>query len=145
MKILHVPLSAFVLAALAACGGSDDPAPTPSDPGPGPSAAQACGDLNGRMIAKSEIGKPTSGAVVQSATLVKADADGNANGEYCAVRGIVMPVDPAAPNLEFQVNLPTAWNKRALQLGGGAFNGSLVTGLGKYPLQPADSKAPRSR
>ncbi|RZS78871.1 tannase/feruloyl esterase family alpha/beta hydrolase [Pigmentiphaga kullae] len=142
MKILHVPLSAVVLAALAACGGSDDPAPTPSDPGPGLSAAQSCSDLNGRMIARSEIGKPTSGAVVQSATLVKADAEGNANGEYCAVRGIVMPVDPAAPNLEFQVNLPTAWNKRALQLGGGAFNGSLVTGLGKYPLQPADSKAP---
>ena len=46
--------------------------------------------------------------------------------------GIVKPKNPSSPNLEFEVNLPAAWNRRALQMGGGGYDGSLVTGLTLY-------------
>jgi hypothetical protein len=58
------------------------------------------------------------------------------------VTGIVKPRNPASPNLEFEVNLPLNWNGRALQMGGGGYDGSLVTGLGAFTLQPADADAP---
>ena len=58
-----------------------------------------------------------------------ASAQGNANGDYCKVTGIVKPHNPSSPNLEFEVNLPLAWNRRVLQMGGGGYNGTLVTGL----------------
>jgi feruloyl esterase len=83
------------------------------------------------------IGLPTSGAVVQSATFVATDAPNNTNGEYCAVKGLIVPVSAEAPNMEFQINLPTNWNSKAVQLGGGGYNGTLVTGLGPAGLQPA--------
>ena len=51
--------------------------------------------------------------------------------------GIVKPKNPTSPNLEFEVNLPAAWNRRALQMGGGGYNGTLVTGLTGFTLQPA--------
>src|SRR4029077_7231032 len=84
----------------------------------------------------------TSGAEVQTAVLVAAAAPGNANGEYCKVTGIVKPKNPSSPNLEFEVNLPAAWNRRALQMGGGGYNGTLVTGLTGFTLQPANVENP---
>ena len=120
---------------LTACGGGGDDAPVLT-------AAQSCSALSGKAIAAAEIGKPTSGAVVQSAAMVAAAASGNTNGEYCAVKGVIVPVDPAAPNMQFEVNLPSTWNERALQFGGGGFDGSLVTGLGNYALQPSSGASP---
>jgi hypothetical protein len=102
----------------------------PSDP------RAACAALQGMRIPASAIGKPSSGAIVQSAVFVAADAKDNANGEYCAAKGVVQPASAAAPGLEFQVNLPTQWNRRALQMGGGGYDGTLVTGLGAYTAQP---------
>ena len=104
-------LTAAVLQ-LAACGGNGD-AQTPLHGG-AQAPLEACASLNGMAIAASEIGLPTTGAVVQSSTFVEATAANNSNGEFCQVKGIVKPVDPAAPNIEFQVNLPTAWNRKAL-------------------------------
>jgi Tannase and feruloyl esterase len=101
------------------------------------SPQEACTKLAGTFIPPGAIGLPTSGAVVQSARLVAVDAADNPNCEYCAVRGVVVPVSAAAPNMEFEVNLPTNWNNKALQLGGGGFDGVLVTGLGPAGLQPA--------
>ena len=89
-------------------------------------------------IPASAIGLPTSGAVVQTAVPVAASAQGNTNGDYCKVTGIVKPHNPSSPNLEFEVNLPMAWNRRVLQMGGGGYNGTLVTGLGPFTLQPAN-------
>jgi feruloyl esterase len=50
----------------------------------------------------------------------------------------VKPHDPKSPNMQFEVNLPLAWNGRALQFGGGAYDGTLVTGLSAFTMQPAD-------
>ncbi len=120
-------------AALAGCASVSEPAITPAQTA---QAQAACTALQDMKIAASAIGKPSSGAVVQSASFVPANAADNPNGEYCAVKGVVLPVSASAPSLEFQVNLPTAWNRRALQMGGGGYDGALVTGLGAYTAQP---------
>ena len=76
-------------------------------------APGACASLQGMSIAASSIGLPTSGAEVQTAAMVAATAANNPNGEYCKVTGIVKPKNPSSPNLEFEVNLPAAWNRRS--------------------------------
>ncbi|KVK75901.1 hypothetical protein WS90_24935 [Burkholderia cepacia] len=44
--------------------------------------------------------------------------------------GKVLAANSADPAINFEVNLPTTWNFKALQMGGAGFNGLLVTGLG---------------
>ena len=73
---------------------------------------------------------------------VAASETGNINGDFCKVTGIVKPHNPSSPNLEFEVNLPAAWNRRALQMGGGGYDGSLVTGLTQYSNQTPNSDTP---
>lgn len=101
-------------------------------------AAESCADLTGRVIPASAIGLPTTGATVRSAVVVQANE--RIPGEYCKVLGVVTPVDPTAPDINFQVNLPTAWNGKAVQYGGGGFNGTLVTG--ENPLRDAPPNVP---
>jgi len=104
--------------------------------------ASACEGLSGLTLAPEKIGLPTGGAAVQSAQMVAANAKDNPNGDYCKVVGIVKPKNPTSPNLEFEVNLPASWNLRALQMGGGGYDGSLVNGLGAFTLQPAGVENP---
>ena len=139
-------LVAAVLAAavLAACGGGDDD----DDDDDSASLQQTpatCAALNGRTIAASAIGEPSTGAVVTSATYVSAVPDTiNAAGtavtqglpDYCRLLIDIKPVDPAAPLIKSQVNLPTNWNGKKLQFGGGGYNGTLVTGLGALASAP---------
>jgi len=101
-----------------------------------------CASLQGFEISASAIGVPTGGAVVQTATLVAASATGNTNGDFCKVNGIIKPHNPTSPNMEFEVNLPLAWNRRVLQMGGGGYDGNLVTGLTPFTLQPANVDNP---
>ena len=53
--------------------------------------------------------------------------------EYCQVTGSIRPVDPAAPPINFHINLPTSWNRKIAQLGGSGNNGvipvALTTGM----------------
>ncbi|MFO1427403.1 MAG: tannase/feruloyl esterase family alpha/beta hydrolase [Steroidobacteraceae bacterium] len=102
-------------------------------------AAQAldCATLQGFAIPATAIGLPTGGAVVQAAVPVAAGEKDNPNGDYCRVTGVVQPRHPDSPSMQFEVNLPLAWNGRALQFGGGAYDGTLVTGLGAFVMQPA--------
>jgi feruloyl esterase len=102
----------------------------------------ACTALQSLAIPAASIGLPTSGAVVQSAAVVDVAASGAVGAAFCKVTGIVKPKSPDAPNLEFQVNLPLAWNGRALQMGGGGYNGTLVTGLAPFVLQPSSVPHP---
>jgi feruloyl esterase len=104
--------------------------------------ASACASVQGLSIPASAIGLPTSGAVVQTAVAVSASDPKNVNGEFCKVTGIVKPQHAGSPNLEFEVNLPLAWNRRALQMGGGGYDGSLVTGLTLFTLQPSNTDTP---
>lgn len=127
-------------------------------------AAQPAGDACARLkesIPAADIGLPTGGAGIQSAELIGASqltladlpfgplpsylAVVPAAPEYCKVIGAIAPVDPKAPAIRFQVNLPTQWNGASVQFGGGGFNGVLVSGLGLPPLAPADRPSPLAR
>jgi feruloyl esterase len=127
-------------------------------------AAQPGGDACTRLkesIPAASIGLPTGGATIDSAELVPQAplaptrlpfgplpsylAVVPAAPEYCKVVGAIAPVDPKAPPIRFQVNLPTQWIGSSVQFGGGGFNGVLVTGLGLPPLAPADSPSPLAR
>jgi pimeloyl-ACP methyl ester carboxylesterase len=105
-------------------------------------AAADCASLKDFSIPVSAIALPTSGAVVQTAAAVAATDKKNVNGDFCKVIGIVKPKNPGSPNLAFEVNLPLSWNRRALQMGGGGYDGSLVTGLTPFTLQPANTPTP---
>jgi feruloyl esterase len=104
--------------------------------------ASSCASLQGFAISASAIGLPTSGAVVQTALAVGASDAGNTNGDFCKVVGVVKPKHGGSSSLEFEVNLPLSWNRRALQMGGGGYDGSLVTGLAQYTLQPPNADTP---
>jgi len=125
-------LSTAVLAV--GCGGShNNAASTPT-----------CASLVGMTIPASEIGIPftgeTKGATVTAATLIPASS-ATAGVEYCKVDGVITPgsdsevvldlVDAATytvittPDIKFRVALPTSWNNKTLQVGGGGFDGSI--------------------
>lgn len=106
-------------------------------PTPNAKAAPACAALAGMNIPASRIDLPTRGATVDAAVpTVDVDTAGAAR-DYCKVTGVIHPVDPNAAPIRFQVNLPARWNQRALQMGGGGTDGTVVTGLGSYVGQPA--------
>lgn len=104
-----------------------------------PSPDQACAALTGLRIPATAITLPTSGAAITAVRLVPANEAGNPNGEYCRVMGAIAPVDPTAPEIRFQANLPTHWNRKALQFGGGGYNGRIpvTTGPEVHGLQGA--------
>src|ERR1700735_2906290 len=103
---------------------------------------ESCVSLQGFSIPASGIGLPNGGALVQGAAFIAASETGNSNGDFCKVTGIVKPHNPSSPNLEFEVNLPAAWNRRALQMGGGGYDGLLVTGLTPYSNEAQNSDTP---
>jgi len=126
---------AVLASALAACGGSDSETPKATVSAVDPYVA--CGALAGTQIPPTAISLATNGARVNSATLVPISTS-NSIGEYCLVTGQIDSVDAAAQAITFNVALPTAWNGKALHLGGGAWDGYLVpaTGASSYGDQP---------
>ncbi|ATE64716.1 tannase/feruloyl esterase family alpha/beta hydrolase [Rhizorhabdus dicambivorans] len=82
-----------------------------------PFTADRCAALKGLQISAAKIGLPTQGAEVVDAVI-----DEKA-GSACIVSGRVRAVDPKAPDIQFQVALPGAWNGKAMMLGGGGQNG----------------------
>jgi feruloyl esterase len=109
------------------------------------SPQDACRQIEGVSIPAESIGLPTSGAVINETEMVLDSDVGNINGSFCKVLGAIRPVTNNAPDINFEVNLPTDWNGKALQFGGGGFNGSLVTGLGHYRRQPTSEDTPLAR
>lgn len=129
----YLPLSIAITAGiLAGCGGGG------SDVDP----KAACSALVDSSIAASEIGLPTTGAVVQTASFVAAGDAGNVNGEHCEVKGLIHPQTVGAPDIEYQVNLPSSWNNKAVHYGGGAYDGSVVTGLNAAAMHPSSIARP---
>jgi Tannase and feruloyl esterase len=118
-----------------------------------------CASLSGQVIDAKVIGSnaglASGNAVLTSATffaassLVVAPAGPTpaatitpAMPDHCRALGKISPIDPKAPDIQFQVNLPVQWNGRSVQFGGGGFNGVLITGLGLVPGARYDAPAP---
>ncbi|WP_221584965.1 tannase/feruloyl esterase family alpha/beta hydrolase [Microbacterium sp. G2-8] len=125
MKVRSALVALCAIGALALTAGAVAPAKKPADPPPLTEAA--CADLVGHDISARDIDLPTAGASVETATWT---------GDACEVTGWIRAVT-APQDMQFQVNLPADWNGRALQFGGGGFDGSLVTATGAYTAQPA--------
>jgi pimeloyl-ACP methyl ester carboxylesterase len=133
------------LLGLSACSHSSDDDPGEQTP-QFLANAETCKALTGKFIPATAIGEPSTGASVTSATYKTAVADapdqaGNAivqgTPDYCEVQVQISPVDTAAPVIKSQINLPTNWNGKKLQFGGGGYNGSLVSGV-----QPSRNAGP---
>lgn len=122
------------ISTLSACGGGHDD--NDNTPAPAPTVAQQCSALNGLAISASSIGAPSNGATIKSTALVET------SGEYCQVNGSIAPVDATAPVINFQVNLPTNWNRKALHYGGGGFDGTLITGVDPLDMAPTGTPTP---
>ncbi|WP_395063076.1 tannase/feruloyl esterase family alpha/beta hydrolase [Paraburkholderia silvatlantica] len=102
-----------------------------------------CLDLAGALLPPASIGLPTNGALVLSAAMIPATATGNLNGDFCRLTGVIRARSAGTPDIRFEVNLPSRWNGRALQFGGGGYSGVVVTGTGPMPFSP--DRAPLAR
>lgn len=119
----------------------------------GSAAAEAafpsdCARLAGLKIPAQLIGLPSGEATVKSASFTPATpakATSPATPDFCKVVGTIAPVDPAAQLINFQLNLPTAWNGKLLQYGGGGYNGTLVSGLARLRDAAPDDALPVTR
>ena len=109
-------------------------------------APTSCPDLASQAIPASAIGLPTAGAAVTAAIDVAAGGMApQTYGAYCQVSISINPVDPTAPKILMQVDLPEAWNKRAMMYGGGGYNGSIPKLTDNVPAGAADKLTPLGR
>ena len=146
------PMTGWVaLTLLAGCAATD---PSVDARGLGADPKGRCTELMAPVPA-SDIGLPSGAARIESATLVAATPlavaergptpaarVSPATPAHCRVVGSIDPVDPKAPPIRFQVNLPMQWNGRLVQYGGGGFNGTLTTGLSLLPAARFDTPTP---
>jgi feruloyl esterase len=100
--------------------------------------ARRCVALGGISLPPAAIGQLTTGATITSTAMTDAS---DPNGEFCKIVGAIHPVDKNAPEINFQLNIPSNWNGKALQLGGGGYDGAVVSGLaanflGRDAVQP---------
>lgn len=102
--------------------------------------AQACPRLSGMTVPAVDIGLPSGAATIVSTTLVPATPAAPRFGEYCKVLGTIAPLTAGADPIRFQINLPTTWNAKAVMVGGGGFNGTLIDGVA--PLRDSAAGQP---
>jgi len=98
--------------------------------------AAQCTALAGTTLPAQVIALPTRGARIDSAVMVPATASGNQSGEFCRITGSIPGLDASTPDIHFDLNLPVNWNGRALQIGGGGYDGVVVSGTGVMPFSP---------
>jgi pimeloyl-ACP methyl ester carboxylesterase len=101
-----------------------------------------CKELRRVVLPASVIGLATTGAEVTS---VARRHDGEM--AYCKVMGRIHPVDPKADDIRFELNLPERWNGKALQYGGGTFDGYIGAsdGLGRTAVGLKSQATPLTR
>ena len=155
MNVSSSGLGLVFTATIVALGaGCSTPGP---NPGPllGSDPKSACAALAGGTIGAGRIGLPSGMASIDSAMLMApsplavaergptpAATITPAAPEYCKLLGRIAPLSAQAPHIHFQLNLPTAWNGRSVQFGGGGFNGVLISGLGLLPAARFDTPSP---
>ena len=118
----------------------------------------ACEALAGATLPAQVMALPSGPVRIESATLVAASAATVAERgptpaarfspalpQFCRVLGAIAPIDPQAPLIQFQINLPMNWNGRSVQYGGGGFNGTLINALSMIPAAPFDQPVPLSQ
>ena len=106
-------------------------------------AAGACSELNGATVAASSIGLATGGATVTSTEYVPSvTRSPKSHQGYCKVLGDIAPVNPKAPAIKFQLNLPAQWNNKSLMIGGGGYNGVPAKTTDLLPAGPVDKPDP---
>ena len=133
-----VVVSVLTVLSLNGCGNNSiaPPAATPL----------SCAQLAGKTVPASSIGLPTTGATVTAATAMPASGTGaQATGEYCLVSGAINPVDPAAPQIKFQIAMPTVWNNKIMMFGGGGYDGTIPAPTGNVPAGPTAQPTPLGR
>jgi feruloyl esterase len=109
-------------------------------------ASPNCNGLRTFRVSATEIGLPTRGAEVTDAHIVPAEtAPGHSAPERCLVSGRIRPFDQHAPDIEFQVALPTTWNGKALMLGGGGFDGTVPNVAGPTNNSSPEASTPLAR
>ncbi|ODV43744.1 feruloyl esterase [Cupriavidus sp. UYMMa02A] len=142
-----IGLAPFVLTTaavlvLSACGGGGDDHAS----GPHPITPVSCENMPGKTVAASNIGLPTKGATVTDAVKVPATGGGQlGTGEYCKVTGTIAPVDPTAPAIKFEVDMPASWNQKVVMFGGGGYDGTIPNTAGNVPAGPTDQPTPLAR
>lgn len=157
MTRASIAVAATALALLAGCSTTTN-IPSSSPPSIAPLAyhPQAfCDGLAGGRISPVDIGLPSGYATIDSAALLTASELRTlergptpaatvvpAMPQRCKVLGHIDPVDPKAPAIHFQINLPVRWNHASVQYGGGGFNGVLISGESLLPAARYDQPAP---
>ncbi|HJQ60925.1 MAG TPA: tannase/feruloyl esterase family alpha/beta hydrolase, partial [Vineibacter sp.] len=99
----------------------------------GPARIDSAATIGAVELAVAERG-PTPAARIRPAMPV-----------HCRLLGEIAPVDPQAPPIKFQINLPLEWNGRSVQYGGGGFNGVVISGLALAPAGRFDQPSPLAR
>jgi hypothetical protein len=87
-----------------------------------------CANMAGQTIGASDIGLPTGGAVINTTRLVTASQNAsiaNTTPEYCELTGVISPATSSGLNINFRVAIPTQWNQKSWQFGGGGTDGSI--------------------
>jgi feruloyl esterase len=94
-----------------------------------------CSALRGLKISASQIALPTAGASIEEAAWV---GPTDAKSAACLASGAIHPLHSGSPDIRFKIILPAKWNGKAVQLGGGGYDGSVADRANFLPLQPSD-------
>jgi hypothetical protein len=146
-RAMHFLFASAISLLLSGCGSwgsmSSTAQTSASIPGQVP---LSCAQLADVAVPAASIGLPTTGAVVSAATPVAASGTGaTATGSYCKVMGSIKPVDPTAPSIHFQLDMPDSWNHKVMMFGGGGYDGAIPTPEGNVPIGPSNVATPLER
>ena len=132
--LAQILLAVLLLAPFAARAADLIPAPGSQLP-PAPAdrvitAAEVTVERVGTSIPADAIGEPVGGVTLSPPRWFAATSNAVA---YATVDGAIAPKDPQAKPILFRVLLPASWSRRAIQLGGGGFNGVIPMMHGERP------------
>ncbi len=74
-------------------------------------------------VSREKIGLPTSGVEILVVEKESKPEILKTTGEFYRVTGAILPHDPAASVIKFQMGLPLNWNGKLIQFGGGGLDG----------------------